>query len=54
MSDRKAPDVAEAARLLDDMTQQIIPVPPFLDQAKEKQPVESVPRQDSRLDGHVL
>ncbi|NKQ55389.1 hypothetical protein HFP15_21120 [Amycolatopsis sp. K13G38] len=54
MSDREAPDVAEAARLLDDMTQQIIPVPPFLDQEKEKRPAEAARPTDSRLDGHVL
>ncbi|HVW39869.1 MAG TPA: hypothetical protein VHC18_00815 [Amycolatopsis sp.] len=54
MTDRQAPGVAEAARLLDDMTQQMIPVPPFLDEDKGNEPADSGPVKDSRLDGHVL
>jgi len=54
MDDRTVSGVAEAARLLDDMTQQMIPVPPLLDEDGGNAPAESVPAQDSRLDGHVL
>ena len=54
MTDREAPGVAEAARLLDDMTQQIIPVPPLLDEDTGREPAEPVPAKDACLDGHVL
>lgn len=54
MTDREARRVAEAARLLDDMTQQMIPIPPLLDEDNRNQPAAAAPAKDSRLDGDVL
>jgi hypothetical protein len=55
MTDRNdSPSVAEAARLLDDMTQQMTPVPAFLDEHTVSEPAEELPPADSKLDGHVL
>jgi hypothetical protein len=55
MTDRNdSPSVAEAARLLDDMTQQLTPVPAFLDEDTISEPAKEQPPADSKLDGHVL
>lgn len=55
MIDRKeTPGMADAARLLDDMTQQLTPVPDFLDEQTITERVEYPPAAEENLDGHVL
>ncbi|GAA3801801.1 hypothetical protein [Amycolatopsis tucumanensis] len=53
MGEQRRPGVGEAARLLDDMTQQMVVVPPLLD-APEPGEVPSVPAPPPALDGHAL
>ncbi|UIJ59577.1 hypothetical protein LWP59_37085 [Amycolatopsis acidiphila] len=55
MTDRnETPGMADAARLLDDMTQQLTPVPAFLDEQAITARVEYAPAAEENLDGHVL
>ncbi|WP_166462926.1 hypothetical protein [Amycolatopsis acidicola] len=55
MTDRtEAPGVAEAARLLDDMTQQMTPVPALLDEHEVTEQIEVPVPPESKLDGHVF
>jgi hypothetical protein len=55
MTDRnETPGMAHAARLLDDMTQQLTPVPAFLDEQAITERVEYTPAAEENLDGHVL
>ncbi|HVV13298.1 hypothetical protein [Amycolatopsis sp.] len=55
MTDRTdTPSVAEAARLLDDMTQQMTPVPALLDEHEVTEKIEVIPPADSNLEGHVF
>ncbi|WAL65936.1 hypothetical protein ORV05_34635 [Amycolatopsis cynarae] len=55
MSDRtESAGVAEAARLLDDMTQQMTPVPPVLDEGPSAEPDRPTRPRLSEVDGHVL
>jgi hypothetical protein len=54
MTDRdESASLAEAARLLDDRTQQLTPVPALLDERSEHQPADVSPLVGS-VDGHVL
>lgn len=54
MTDRnETPGVADAARLLDDMTQQLIPVPAFLDEEITER-VDYAPAAEENVDGLVL
>ncbi|NIH77997.1 hypothetical protein [Amycolatopsis viridis] len=53
MGEQHRPDVREAARLLDDMTQQMVAVPPLLDEPEPGEaPLEAAP--PPALDGHAL
>ncbi|MDQ0378572.1 hypothetical protein [Amycolatopsis thermophila] len=53
MGEPPRPGVGEAARLLDDRTQQIVAVPPLLDDAEPDQsPLAPTP--PPALDGHAL
>jgi hypothetical protein len=55
MTDRnETSGVANAARLLDDMTQQLTPVPAFLDEQPITERIEHPPAAEENLDGHVL
>ncbi|MTD56026.1 hypothetical protein [Amycolatopsis pithecellobii] len=55
MTDRnETPGMADAARLLDDCTQQLIPVPAFLDEQTTTERLECTQAAEENLDGHVL
>ncbi|GAA5161753.1 MULTISPECIES: hypothetical protein [Amycolatopsis] len=55
MTDRNdSPGIAEAARLLDDMTQQLTPVPAFLDEETITERIERTKAAEENLDGHVF
>ncbi|GHF04226.1 hypothetical protein GCM10017786_42550 [Amycolatopsis deserti] len=53
MGEQRRPGVGEAARLLDDMTQQMVAVPPLLD-APERDEAPLAPAPPPALDGHAL
>lgn len=54
MKDQTEPSgVAEAARLLDDMTQQLIPVPAFLEEQTITERFEHPQAAEENLDGHT-
>lgn len=53
MGEQGQPGMGEAARLLDDMTQQMVAVPPLLD-APEPGAVPRIPTPPPALDGHAL
>ncbi|WP_160148870.1 hypothetical protein [Amycolatopsis alkalitolerans] len=55
MTDRnEIPGMADAARLLDDMTQQLTPVPAFLDEQVITERIQYTPAAEEDLDGHAL
>ena len=51
---RDTPGVAEAARLLDDMTQQLTPVPALLDEETHTDRIAHPQVAADNLDGHVF
>ncbi|GAB3573342.1 hypothetical protein GCM10027445_32430 [Amycolatopsis endophytica] len=53
MGEEHRPGVGEAARLLDDRTQQMVAVPPLLDDAREGE-APLAPAAPPALDGHAL
>lgn len=51
---RDTPGVAEAARLLDDVTQQLTPVPALLDEETRTERIGHPQAAEDNLDGHVF